>query len=139
MRDGEIRLTKVIGILDGYLQWIDTLQGKGDNPISLMPMKILRDKAAEVCGSLEQIVKMQFNEFRLGIFVLASIGSGSLLKEGTHLRQLAYPAKGSASYKHLISPSSSNRSDTIAEENHDRAMFLLVLLTNHPPRLAHDH
>ena len=141
---GEAKLKQVINKLSEYLEWVDGFLGKGKEPAKDMPIQLLHAKAEQVSADINLIVPSQFSCFRLAVFLTAAIGSGGLLKEGVHLRQMTYPAKGCASYNHLTNPSgnkmssqlaeslaqgkgsedsSCNYLDNIPEKEHDRAMM----------------
>ena len=88
-------LRSIIKILYGYLVWIDKVGESGQIP----SIAELREKCHGVAAS----IKFEYGEFRLATFTSTAIGVG-LLQDGKHLRQISYPIKGMASYKHLSNP-----------------------------------
>jgi len=100
---GERRLSRIVSILWDYMQWINALQGKGSSPIQDMPLGVVRKAYDVTIKRIADVVSCQFSHFRLGILTTILSGCG-LLKPGSHLRHLMFPAKGTASYRHLSHP-----------------------------------
>ena len=109
------RLESVLEILYDHMIWIDSLVGKGGNPMAEMPLDCLQDKMESTVRSIYNVVPCQFNMFRLAIFTTFLIGTAEL-KPGRHLRQLMFPMKGTASFNHLANPSMSQMSKERAQE-----------------------
>jgi hypothetical protein len=97
---GESKLISIVTHLYHHLCWIDSLEGRGDNPMEDMTLKFVSSHMNKVCLEINSVAPCQLGSFRLGIFTTLLIGSGDL-KPGKHLRQLMFPVKGCASYKHL--------------------------------------
>lgn len=102
-KHGEMKLSQVIAILWEHVQWINSLSTCGNMPVVDMPISTLKAKCERTIKEIANVAPCQFSHFRLGILTTILSGCG-LLKEGKHLRNLMYPVKGSASYKHLCSP-----------------------------------
>jgi hypothetical protein len=101
--EGEKRLTRVISILYNHVEWINSLSDCGKMPVHDMPLASMKAKCNMTISDISKVASCQFGHFRLGIFTTILSGCG-LLKEGAHLRNLMYPVKGSASFKHLFCP-----------------------------------
>ena len=109
-KEGEIRLSKVITLLYMHIEWINSLAGMGENDQSrATSLDTIRSQCDHVVQEIRKIVPCQFGHFRLGIMTTILSGCG-LLKEGRHLRNLMYPMKGAASYKHLLRPDADHMS-----------------------------
>jgi hypothetical protein len=142
---GESKLSNIVELLYRHLCWVDTLQGRGDNPTDDLPLDTITQQLDLVCSQVNDIASCQLGPFRLSMFTTVHTGCGDL-KPGKHLRQLMFPVKGCASYKHLACPSGDRMSidraanlgssepgttvvndgdDGIITEYHDRAMRLL--------------
>jgi hypothetical protein len=142
---GESKLTSIVSYLYHHLSWVDSLVGMGENPLNDLPLSFVKQHMDNVCLEINNVAPCQFGSFRLGIFTTVLIGCGEL-KPGKHLRQLMFPVKGCASYKHLFNPTMDRMSnarafalstdqegtiiandgcDPIAIQHHDRAMQLL--------------
>jgi hypothetical protein len=142
---GESKLSKIVELLYRHLCWVDSLQGRGDNPSDDLPLDFIVKQLDLVCNQVNDVASCQLGAFRLSMFTTVHTGCGDLIP-GTHLRQLMFPVKGCASYKHLACPSgdlmSTDRAanlvsskpgtsvvndgdDRIVTEYHDRAMRLL--------------
>lgn len=102
-RHGENKLAQVVSILYNHVEWINSLSGFGNMPVIDMPLPSLKAKCDKTIKEIGNIASCQFSHFRLAILTTILTGCG-LLKEGRHLRNLMYPVKGSASFKHLSSP-----------------------------------
>ena len=100
---GERKLSHVISILWDHVEWINSLAGKGNNPVVEMPLTAMKERSQHTISEISKIASCQFSHFRLGILTTILSGCG-LLKQGKHLRHLMYPVKGSASSKHLCCP-----------------------------------
>ena len=124
---------------------MDSLQGRGNNPTDDLPLDFITKQLDSVCSQENDVASCQLGAFRLSMFTTVIAGCG-VLKPGKHLRQLMFPVKGCASYKHLACPSGDYMSpdraanlgsskpgttvvndgdDRIVMEYHDRAMRLL--------------
>jgi hypothetical protein len=142
---GESKLTVIVELLYRHLCWVDSLQGRGDNPIVDLPLDSITRQLHSVCRKVNEVASCQLGAFRLSMFTTVHTGCGDL-KPGTHLRQLMFPVKGCASYNHLACPSGDFMSrsraanlgssqpgttvendgdDRIVTKYHDRAMSLL--------------
>jgi hypothetical protein len=142
---GQSKLTSIVISLYHHLSWVDSLVGRGENPLKDLPLRFVKQHMDNVCLEINNVAACQFGSFRLGIFTTILIGCGEL-KPGKHLRQLMFPVKGCASYKHLDNPTMDRMSnaralslstdqegaiiandgwDPIGELHHDRAMQLL--------------
>jgi hypothetical protein len=142
---GESKLTDIVDLLHQHLCWVDSLQGRGDNPIDDLPLYSIMEQLDSVCSKVNDVASCQLGPFRLSTFTTLHTGCGDL-QPGTHLRQLMFPVKGCASYNHLADPSGDSMSkaraanlgssepgtivgndgdDRIITEYHDRAMRLL--------------
>jgi hypothetical protein len=142
---GESKLTDIVDLLHQHLCWVDSLEGRGDNPTDDLPLDSLTQQLESVCSRVNDVASCQLGPFRLSMFTTVHTGCGDL-KPGKHLRQLMFPVKGCASYKHLADPSGDSMStsraanlgsskpgitvvndgnDRIVGEYHDRAMRLL--------------
>ena len=87
---------------------------------------------------IQKNVGCEYGHFRMQVFITGLIGTGMVTK-GPHLRQLSFPAKGTAPYNHLTIPNigvipdeqvnevatSRHPRDTIPEESFDDAMELI--------------
>ena len=102
-KEGERKLSQVVSILYQHVEWINSLSGCGREPIVDMPLNIMKRKCEETVRAIAKVASCQFGQFRLGVMTTILSGCG-LLKEGKHLRNLMYPVKGSASFKHLCCP-----------------------------------
>ena len=100
---GKMKLAQVVSILYNHIEWINSLSSCVDIPVVDMPLPSLKAQCDKTIKEIGNIASCQFSHFRLAIFTTIVTGCG-LLKEGKHLRNLMYPVKGSASYKHLSSP-----------------------------------
>lgn len=112
---GTQRLEAVVEILREHMIWIDSLLGKGVEPLVDMPLYYLQEKMESTVHSIYHVVPCQFNMFRLAIFTTLLIGTAEV-KPGQHLRQLMFPMKGTASFNHLANPSMSEMSKERARE-----------------------
>jgi hypothetical protein len=142
---GESKLTNIVELLYRHLCWVDSLEGRGDNPVDDLPLDLITKQLDFVCSQVNDVASCQLGAFRLSMFTTVHTGCGDL-KPGKHLRQLMFPVKGCASYKHLACPSgdlmSTDRAtdlgssapgttvvndgdDRIVREYHDRSMRLL--------------
>ena len=149
---GESKLTDIVELLYRHLCWVDSLQGRGDNPTDQLPLASITDQLHSVCSQVNDIASCQLGAFRLSMFTTVHTGCGDL-KPGRHLRQLMFPVKDCASYKHLACPSGDYMStkraaelgssepgttvandgdDRIITEYHDRAMRLLSVALGRP-------
>lgn len=106
---------RVIMILYGHIEWINSLFTCGHDPIVDMPLDIMKNKCDKIVIEISKIASCQFGQFRLGIMTTILSGCG-LLKEGKHLRNLMYPVKGSASFKHLCCPVADSMSPKRAQD-----------------------
>jgi hypothetical protein len=143
--EGESKLTSIVTHLYHHLCWVDSLEGKGDDPMKDLTLSYITKHMDNVCLDINLVAPCQMGSFRLGIFTTVLIGCGEL-KKGKHLRQLMFPVKGCASYKHLADPTMDIMSidrafslstdqegipiandgyDPIGVHHHDRAMQLL--------------
>eukprot|EP00980_Cylindrotheca_fusiformis_P024473 scaffold11937_cov71-Cylindrotheca_fusiformis.AAC.4 len=144
--EGEKKLEGIMRVLYELVEWIDSLQGKGCDPISEIPISLIRSRIESCCREISRIVPIQMGLFRVSLFVTLITGCG-MLKDGVHLRQLAFPVKKCASFEHLKKPSGGVISEQlgmalsgdvtnkvpsgtrefngIEEEDHDRAMMLI--------------
>ena len=143
--EGESKLTSIVNQLYHHLCWIDSMNGCGNDPLKDLTMGYVRDHMEKVCFDINLVATCQLSSFRLGIFTTVLIGCGDL-KPGKHLRQLMFPVKGCASYKHLADTTMDSMSvgrasalcnrkegtliandgcDPISVDDHDRAMQLL--------------
>ncbi len=100
---GEAKLSQVIAILWEHIKWINSMTNCGHNPIIDMPLSLMKANCDRTIQEIGKIASCQFSHFRLGILTTILAGCG-LLKDGKHLRNLMYPVKGSASFKHLGCP-----------------------------------
>ena len=112
---GRQHLQNIIEILHDYMIWIDSLVGKGVNPVVDLPLAYLQKKMELTVSAIYNVVPCQFNTFRLAIFTTLLIGTAEL-KPGRHLRQLMFPMKGTASFNHLANPSTAQMSHERAQE-----------------------
>jgi hypothetical protein len=143
--EGESKLSLIVGHLYHHLCWVNSLQGRGDDPIRDLQLSFVKRHMDNVCLDINSVASCQLGSFRLCMFTSVLIGCGDL-KEGKHLRQLMFPVKGCASYNHLantqmdrMSPGrasalsadqegttiANDGDDPIAVVHHDRAMQLL--------------
>jgi len=102
-RLGENKLSQVVSVLNEHVAWINSLSSFGIMPVIDMPLSMLKDRCNQTIREIGKIASCQFSHFRLAILTTILSGCG-LLKEGKHLRNLMYPVKGSASFKHLSRP-----------------------------------
>ena len=102
-QQGERKLSQVVSILWEHVVWINSLTSCGENPILDMALPTLKARNERTIKEIARIASCQFSHFRLCILTTILSGCG-LLKEGRHLRNLVYPVKGSASFKHLCCP-----------------------------------
>jgi hypothetical protein len=102
-KNGENKLAQVVSILYDHIEWINSLSNCGNTPVDDMPLPLLKAHCDRTIKEIGNIASCQFSHFRLAVLTTILTGSG-LLKEGRHLRNLMYPVKGSASFKHLSSP-----------------------------------
>ena len=100
---GQRKLSHVINILWGHIQWINSMSNCGHVRTIDMPLRATKERCDRTIQQIAKVASCQFSHFRLGILVTILSGCG-LLKEGKHLRHCMYPVKGSASYKHLSCP-----------------------------------
>jgi hypothetical protein len=142
---GESKLSNIVGLLYRHLCWVNSLQDRGDNPTVDLPLDFITKQLDSVCSQVNDVASCQLGAFRLSMFTTVITGCGDL-KPGKHLRQLMFPVKGCASYKHLACPSGDLMSSDLAahlgssepgitvvndgdnrivSEYHDRAMRLL--------------
>lgn len=148
---GKDLLTRIIAHLFEYTVWIDnSLVGKGNNPSRDMPLSMIIQKQQHFVDRIKEVVPCQFGLFGMGVFTTVIAGAG-VLKPGQHLRQLAVPAEGCASFKHLMntdgdakpfrySPTEGTIHELrvmqeilgIAAEDHDRAMLMIAARLNIP-------
>jgi hypothetical protein len=143
--EGESKLTSIVTHLYHHLCWVDSLEGMGEDPLKDLILSSVIKQMDNVCKKINLVASCQFGSFRLGIFTTVLIGCGDL-KPGKHLRQLMFPVKGCASYKHLAdttmdsmsigrafalskyqegTPIANDGNDPIAVHHHDCAMQLL--------------
>jgi hypothetical protein len=143
--EGEEKLSSIVAKLYHHLCWVDSLVGRGDDPIRDLTLSYVTKHIDNVCLDINLVAPCQLGSFRLGIFTTVLIGCGDL-KPGKHLRQLMFPVKGCASYNHLANTKMDSMStsrafalstdeegtiiandgdDPIAVHYHDRAMQLL--------------
>ena len=100
---GESRLCRIVSVLLDHMTWVNMLVGKGDQPSEDLPLEMIKLHYDLIVKRISRIVPCQFNNFRLCVFTTVIAGCG-LLHPGRHLRQLMFPIKGTASYKHLLNP-----------------------------------
>jgi hypothetical protein len=100
---GEERLSQVVSILFDHVRWINSLIPSGTSPVSDMPLSLVKAQCDKTIHDISVVASCQFSHFRLGLFTTILSGSG-LLRPGRHLKNLMYPVKGSASFKHLSRP-----------------------------------
>jgi hypothetical protein len=98
---GENRLSSVVSILYRHVEWINSLAS--DNSNVDIPLSTIQTQHDLVVHQIGTVASCQFGHFRLGVMTTILSGCG-LLKEGRHLRNMTYPVKGTASYKHLSHP-----------------------------------
>jgi hypothetical protein len=143
--DGESKLSSIVNYLYHHLCWVDSLEGRGDDPMKDLTLSYVTKHMDNVCLDINSVAPCQLGNFRLGIFTTVLIGCGDL-KQGKHLRQLMFPVKGCASYNHLantkmdsmsvsraIALSTDQEGTSISNDgdapihvlHHDRAMQLL--------------
>eukprot|EP00980_Cylindrotheca_fusiformis_P019176 scaffold6507_cov90-Cylindrotheca_fusiformis.AAC.4 len=144
--EGEKKLEGIMRVLYELVEWIDSLEGKGCDPISEIPISLIRSRIESCCREIPRKVPIQMGLFRVSLFVTLITGCG-MLKDGVHLWQLAFPVKKCASFEHLKKPSGGVISEQlgmvlsgdvtnevpsgtrefngIEEEDHDRAMMLI--------------
>jgi len=101
--NGERKLSQVVRILWEHIEWVNSLSDVGSNPVIDMPLESMKARCNQTIKAISNVASCQFSHFRLGIFTTILAGCG-LLREGKHLRNLMYPVKGSASFKHLSCP-----------------------------------
>ena len=101
---GETLLESVIQVLYHHLQWVNSLDEiVSDDLVRDLPLSMIESHMTSVTEAIFQIVPCEFNVFRLQVFTALVAGCGDM-KQGSHLKALMYPAKGSASFKHLTHP-----------------------------------
>ncbi|MFM8622255.1 MAG: hypothetical protein ACKOB3_02600 [Holophagaceae bacterium] len=143
---GVQKLEAIVAVLLGHLRWINSLVGKGQNPLTDLPFSAIEAQWECTRKAVHEILPCQFSFFRISIFTTIVIGCNEL-KPGPHLKQLMIPFQGSASYKHLQAPGEgqisrksamdlaensaiesviqANREDCVTREHHDRLMLYL--------------
>jgi len=146
--EGQKLLEGVLEVLLDHLRWVDSLADQSIEDVMIeLPLTAVQKHMEAVRQKIAAIAKCQFSLFRLGIFTTIVTGTG-LLKPGRHLKNLMYPVRGAASFRHLTFPSSdlmsdehavaiaegggsngisqiNNNSDSIDISSHDRAMMYL--------------
>jgi hypothetical protein len=143
--EGESKLTAIVSHLYHHLCWVDSLEGRGEDPIKDMTRIYVTKHMVKVCWDINEVAPCQLGIFRLGIFSTVLIGCGEL-NQGKHLRQLMFPVLGCASYNHLANTKmdcmsndrafalstdqegthiANDGNDPIACDDHDRAMQLI--------------
>jgi hypothetical protein len=108
-------LDGVVDVLCGLLDWIDGLEGK--EMAKDIPIPVLKKKMENVLQDFNNVTRHEFQNFgvfRLGLFITLSIGA-SLLKPGRHIRQVFYPARGTASRNHMSNPLGGQMNNTQAK------------------------
>ena len=100
---GEERLTKVSLALHEWISFLDSNVGKyeaKDTSLALINenMDSVLEKLNAVTGS-----ELDFSKFRLANFTTLVSALG-LAEPGEHLRQIVFPVKNTAAYKHLKDP-----------------------------------
>jgi hypothetical protein len=106
-------LEGVLEVLIDHLQWVDGLADQSYADVSVdLPLSLVQKHMEEVREKIAAVAKCQFSLFRLGIFTTIVTGTG-LLRPGRHLKNLMYPVRGAASFRHLTFPSA----DVMSEEN----------------------
>ncbi|CAJ1963656.1 unnamed protein product [Cylindrotheca closterium] len=109
---GADKLNEIVSVLFDYSDWIDGLAncGHGCDPIHDMPL-------LDVKAKMQSVVDDIANKW------------GGLVQSGPHLRQLAFPVKGCASYNHLSQTNGDSPSETVLgidEKDHDRCMQMIA-------------
>ena len=90
VRNGASKLTKFVGIVYRFLQWIDTLVGKTleDEELSIGH---LRQKMEGVCSEVTEVdSEIEFGSFRIQVFLTHAIGCG-LTKQGDTFDSCSFP------------------------------------------------
>lgn len=116
--EGKITLTRIVQKLFKYVEWIDTLAGRGRDPVIDLPLELVQEWQCLVVNDIRAIQPCQFGLFRLGVFTTIVTGCGILIP-GPHLRQLAIPAPNCASQEHL-------KRANIKPEHVDKAMRMIA-------------
>lgn len=111
---GQFRLRSIMHVLYHHVLWVDSLATHSySNPVDDLHISNIKLHMEQVCKQIYKIVPCQFNLFRLSIFNTIMTGLGAF-QPGHHLKQLMFPIRGSASYKHLESPLSDVMSREVA-------------------------
>jgi hypothetical protein len=144
---GMEKLGAIIEVLFCHLEWVNTLKGKGSNPLVDLPLSTIQLQWESTRNQIHNIAPCQFSLFRLSVFTTIAIGCNEL-ESGPHLKQMMIPFPGSSSYKHLLSPSKGqmskksaadlatstllkeiivqpNQDDQVPSGDHDRLMLYL--------------
>lgn len=124
--NGTHKLVSVIKVLLGHLQWVNSLQGKGLDPMNDLPLSTILIQWESISKQIHNIVPCQFSLFRLSVFTTIAVGC-NLMIPGPHLKQVAIPLKGTAAFKHLLDPSNGSIPEQYAldlvDNNIEQAVF----------------
>lgn len=98
----------IVDTLEELLCWIDgnakdMVYKSLDQPLRYLSHDVLSTKYQNTCTKIQDILPVDFGEFRCCLFLSICSGCG-LLDEGVHLHQLTIPCKATASYNHLQNP-----------------------------------
>jgi hypothetical protein len=142
---GTKKLEAIVEVLFCHLDWVNSLKGKGVNPLIDLPLSIIQLQWESVRKQIYAIVPCQFSLFRLSVFTTIVIGCNELFP-GPHLKQIMIPLPGTSSFKHLLAPSKGqmskqsamdlakntkeaivqqNEDDRVSVDDHDRLMLYL--------------
>lgn len=142
---GTEKLEAIVEVLFCHLEWVNSLHGKGSDPLIDLPLSTIQLHWESVRQQIYEIVPCQFSLFRISVFTTIAIGCNELL-HGPHLKQIMIPFPGTSSFKHLLAPSKGqmsqksatdlatntnkviiqpNEDDRVAVGDHDRLMLYL--------------
>jgi hypothetical protein len=76
--EGESKLTSIVTHLYHHLCWVDSLKGRGNNPVKDLTLSYVTKHMDKVCLDINSVAPCQLGSFRLGIFTTVLIGCGEL-------------------------------------------------------------
>ena len=60
---GESKLSIIVGLLYRHLCWVDSLQGRGDNPTDDLPLDSITKQLDYVCSQVNDVASCQLGAF----------------------------------------------------------------------------
>lgn len=133
------KLEAIIRVLFGHLEWVNSLKGRGADPLNDLPLSLIHVQWERIRKQVHEIVPCQFSLFRLSVFTTIVIGC-NVLASGPHLKQLFIPFPGTSSYKHLLAPSKGLMSRQSAADLADNRRREVIVQANEDDRVTNgDH